>query len=75
MTNLERDRDVAHDLLEFLRHVVQQVIGEHYRVFEQTVGIDIGQQTGHGFLPVDQDIQADRLSPGRGNGSPPGPAD
>jgi hypothetical protein len=40
---LQRGRDVAHDLLEALRHVVQGAVGEHDRVLEQTVRINVGR--------------------------------
>src|SRR5690606_8853622 len=48
---LEGGRDVQHHLLELPRHVVQRAVGEHHRVLEQAVWIDVGQQAGHGGSP------------------------
>ena len=45
-------REVAHDALEALRHMVQRAIRVDDRVFKKTVGIDIGQQGRHLFSPV-----------------------
>jgi hypothetical protein len=42
--------DVAHDALEGLRHVVERAVGIDHRIFEQAVGIDVGQQAGHHLL-------------------------
>jgi hypothetical protein len=42
---LEHTGYVAHHVLEGLGHVVQGAVGVHDRVFEQTVGIDVGQQS------------------------------
>jgi hypothetical protein len=45
---LLQDRaDVAHDALEFLRHVVERAVGVDDRVFKQAIGVDIGVQAGH----------------------------
>ena len=43
-------RDVVHDTLELLRHMVHCAVGVDDRVFEQAFGIDVGQQAGHGNL-------------------------
>ena len=45
---LQDARDVAHHALELLRHVVERAVGEDDRVFEQAVGVDVGEQAGHG---------------------------
>ena len=44
--------DVLHHADEAFRHVVQGAIGEHHRVLEQSVGVDLGARQGHsGRLP------------------------
>jgi hypothetical protein len=30
--------------------VIERAIGIDHRKFKQTIGIDLGQQTGHGYL-------------------------
>ena len=42
--------NVAHHALELLRHVVERAVGEDHRILEQTVGVDGGQQSGHGEI-------------------------
>jgi hypothetical protein len=40
-------RDIVHDTLKGLGHVVQRAVGEHNGVFEQTVRVHVGEQTRH----------------------------
>jgi hypothetical protein len=47
---LENAGDVLHHALKGARHVIEGTIGEHHGVFEQTLGVDVGQQAGHGEL-------------------------
>jgi hypothetical protein len=44
--------DVLHDALEAFGHVVERAVGVDHGEFEQAVGIDVGQQAGHGCLLV-----------------------
>ena len=44
---LQHAGDVAHHALELARHVVERAVGVDHRVFEQAVGVDVGQQSGH----------------------------
>ncbi len=41
-------RDVFHDTLETLRHVVQRAVGIDHREFEQPFRVDVGQKARHG---------------------------
>jgi hypothetical protein len=45
---LEHAQDVLHHAHELLGHVVERSIGVDHREFEQAIGIDIGQKSGHG---------------------------
>ncbi len=42
---------VAHHLLEPLRHVVQRAVGENDREFLEPLGVDLGAQMRHGGSP------------------------
>ena len=48
----QHGREVAHHALKALRHMVERAVGVDHRVVEQTVGIDVGKQSGHGGSPV-----------------------
>ena len=39
---LQDAREIAHDALKALRHVVERAVGEDHRIFEKAVGIDVG---------------------------------
>ena len=43
----ENGRNVGHDALEALGHVIERAVGVDHREFEQTVGVNLGQQAGH----------------------------
>ncbi len=47
---LQRRRDIVHHTAKRLRHVVQGAVGVDHGVFQQSVGINVRQQSGHGFL-------------------------
>ena len=49
---LEHRIEIAHDVLENRRHVVERAIGENHRVFEQAVGIDLGEEGRHVGIPL-----------------------
>ena len=51
LSSADQQRNVAHDLLKGLRHVVEGTVSEYNGEFEQAVRIDIGQQAGH-FLDL-----------------------
>ena len=44
-------QDVLHHADKALGHVVERAVGVDHRKFKQTVGIDIGQKSGHGGSP------------------------
>ena len=44
-------RNVAHDALKALRHMVQRTVGIDHRIFEQAIGIGLGQQCRHVVSP------------------------
>ncbi|MDT4858506.1 hypothetical protein FQZ97_929790 [compost metagenome] len=44
---LEHGRDVGHHALEAFGHVVERAVGVDDRKLEQTIGVDVGQQSGH----------------------------
>ena len=46
----QQARDVVHHGLKLGAHVVQRPVGEHHRVFQQAVGVDVGAQCGHGRI-------------------------
>ena len=50
---LERGQDVLHDAGEALGHVVERTVGVDHREFEQAIGVDIGQQSGHEKISSD----------------------
>jgi hypothetical protein len=58
---LERGENFLHRAHEALGHVVERAVGIDHRKFEQAVGIDIGQQSGHGLFSV-QNNDGDQLS-------------
>ncbi len=47
---LEHARDVSHDTAKALGHVVQGAVGVDHRKLKQTIGVDVGQQSGHGYF-------------------------
>src|SRR3546814_9588377 len=44
----QRRRDIAHDLLEGLGHMVEGAVGENDGVFEEPFRVHVRQQGGHG---------------------------
>jgi hypothetical protein len=50
---LEHAQDVLHHAHEFLGHVVERSVGVDHREFEQAIGIDIGQKSGHGVISIE----------------------
>ena len=48
---LEHARDVGHHATKAFGHVVERAVGVDDREFEQAVGVDLGQQAGHGESP------------------------
>ena len=43
-------RDVLHHALKALGHVVQCAVCVNHRKFEQAIGVNVGQQSGHGHF-------------------------
>ena len=50
---LEGGQDVLHDAGEALGHVIERAVGVDHREFEQAIGVDIGQQSGHEKISSD----------------------
>jgi len=51
---LEHARDVGHHAAKPFGHVVERPVGVDHREFEQAIGVDVGQQAGHGGSPFSE---------------------
>ena len=70
---LQRRRDVGHNPLKRLGHMIERAVGEDHGVFKQPVRVDIGIKCGHVVLqvPVSVETVSDRgsVKSHRGNGA------